>query len=883
MGTPSIRHNFQSAVADSNTNGIIKPSHWNDSHAISMDAGTIIGRVGTGSGTAQEVVPDGDDFTLALNGSTPTLSLKTVLASPGTYRTANVTVDETGRITAIENGSPNGGNASALEEFFVGAADTDLPNARVATNTSTISWDISTTGQFKANWLGLITDTDPTLGANLDLGGFDVTGTGNIDIVGNIGADGYLDLTEISAPSAPGANVSRVWAEDNNGISVLHWKSDLGVDHQLGRDLLAVVRNDTGSPLTTGQVVYISGSNGTTPRVALARSDSASTMPGFGIVVADISTNGFGQVCFAGDVRGLNTSGWSAGDVLYVDPSTAGALTNTPPTGANIPQRVGVVVTSNPSQGVINVVVGTQLDPSLTQTLTNKTISLASNTVSGTMAEFDTAASDGNFLWESDIGSTVQAYDADLASWAGVTRAAGFDTFVATPSSANLASLVTDETGSGALVFGTSPTLTTPNIGAASGTSLSLSSGTGLTVGSSIPFSDSAGTLTLQNIDALDATTEATIEAAIDTLANLTSIQGVSFTMGAYAPTLLNTANEAGFKAAVNLEIGTDVQAYSARLGEIASLTVTDGNIIVGNGSAWVAESGSTARASLGLTIGSDVQAYDAELAAIAGLTSAADKAPYFTGSGTAALADFTAAGRSMVGAADAAAQTALLSAVTGDSGAGGIKGLVPAPAAGDAAANKYLKADGNWTTVSASGGDLTLLTSGTVSSAATLDIVLTSYTAYRGLVIELSSFTPATDNVLLYMRVSSNGGSTYDAGASDYDQVITFARADNTGLFGQNTAAAAQYGICGASTSSEGVSNSSTEGGAHVRIDLMDQTAAKYTKIRSHAAYITAAGPLAMWVGCGARMAAQDTDAVRFLFSSGNIASGYYAVYGLT
>lgn len=44
-------------------------------------------------------------------------------------------------------------------------------------------------------------------------------------------------------------------------------------------------------------------------------------------------------------------------------------------------------------------------------------------------------------------------------------------------------------------------------------------------------LSDSAGTTTLQNIDALDATTEATIEAAIDTLANLTSIQGQTVTV----------------------------------------------------------------------------------------------------------------------------------------------------------------------------------------------------------------------------------------------------------------------------------------------------------------------------------------------------------------
>lgn len=45
---------------------------------------------------------------------------------------------------------------------------------------------------------------------------------------------------------------------------------------------------------------------------------------------------------------------------------------------------------------------------------------------------------------------------------------------------------------------------------------------------------------------------------------------------------------------------------------------------------------------------------------------------------------------------------TALLNAMVGDSGSGGTKGLVPAPAAGDAAASKFLKADGTWTTASA-------------------------------------------------------------------------------------------------------------------------------------------------------------------------------------
>lgn len=63
------------------------------------------------------------------------------------------------------------------------------------------------------------------------------------------------------------------------------------------------------------------------------------------------------------------------------------------------------------------------------------------------------------------------------------------------------------------------------------GTNLNLITGKNLQIAGITVLADSAGTTTLSGIDAIDATTEATIEGSIDTLANLTSIQGKTVTL----------------------------------------------------------------------------------------------------------------------------------------------------------------------------------------------------------------------------------------------------------------------------------------------------------------------------------------------------------------
>lgn len=75
---------------------------------------------------------------------------------------------------------------------------------------------------------------------------------------------------------------------------------------------------------------------------------------------------------------------------------------------------------------------------------------------------------------------------------------------------------------------------------------------------------------------------------------------------------------------------------------------------------------------------------------------------------------------------------TAILNDFVGDSGSGGTKGLVPAPAAGDAAANKFLKANGQWITP-VGAGDV-------VGPASSLDNAVARFDGTTGKLLQSSS-----------------------------------------------------------------------------------------------------------------------------------------------
>jgi hypothetical protein len=78
------------------------------------------------------------------------------------------------------------------------------------------------------------------------------------------------------------------------------------------------------------------------------------------------------------------------------------------------------------------------------------------------------------------------------------------------------------------------------------------------------------------------------------------SVAPATATITAFAETFLDDASAAAVRTTLGLVIGTDVQAYDAELAAIAALAPTDSNLLVGNGSTWVLESGATLRTSIG-------------------------------------------------------------------------------------------------------------------------------------------------------------------------------------------------------------------------------------------------------------------------------------------
>ncbi len=199
--------------------------------------------------------------------------------------------------------------------------------------------------------------------------------------------------------------------------------------------------------------------------------------------------------------------------------------------------------------------------------------------------------------------------------------------------------------------------------------------------------------------------------------------------------------------ASGNFSAGTITANLTGTASVASSLNYTV--TVAGGGTGATTAAG--ARTNLGLAIGTDVQAYDAELAALASVTSAADRLPYFTGSGTAAVATYTAFARSLDDDADAAAARSTLGLVIGTD-VQGYDGDLAAIAALTGTSGLYVKTAANTAALRSIAAGTGITIANADGAAGNPTISVTSY---------VSSVQGNTGAVIVSVPVTSVQGNT--------------------------------------------------------------------------------------------------------------------------
>ena len=183
-----------------------------------------------------------------------------------------------------------------------------------------------------------------------------------------------------------------------------------------------------------------------------------------------------------------------------------------------------------------------------------------------------------------------------------------------------------------------------------------------MTIGGMLSFS--GGTL---NVGDAELAAIAGLTSAADKCFYFTgSGTAATFDCPSWARSVISAANASAGRTAFGLAIGSDVQAYDAELAALAGLTSANNKCFYWTGAGTAATfdcssygrglinaaDASAARTSLGAVIGTDVQAYNARLAAIAGYAATANRFFGSDGSGNATLITLPAAGLVLSGGA---------------------------------------------------------------------------------------------------------------------------------------------------------------------------------------------------------------------------------------